>query len=216
MKSTKINPPNYGFLDVTLDTSHIDFLYSLIEKYEPEDAHQQWQLIDDNNRFQKEVLNGAVKEYIEEWGFPEKLKSTHAHQLTFQKFWVNKTGKGEYHSLHNHDAVFSFVAWLNIPYASEVEQCVQNTMHPEAGDFILTYTDIVGRTRKVNWKLDKQHNEGHLLLFPSDCYHAVYPHFLTGEKRISVAGDIAINSMGLTGINDQGMPLGPSNSQEFL
>ena len=173
-------------------------------------------VIDDNNRFQKEVLNEAVKEYVKEWGFPHKLKTTHIHDLTFQKFWVNKTGVGEYHSLHNHDAVFSFVAWLKIPSVAEVEQKVMNTMHPEAGDFILTYNDIIGKTRKVNWKLEKQYNEGHLLIFPSDCYHAVYPHFLTDEKRISVAGDIAINSMALKEINDHGMLLGPCNSQEFL
>ena len=47
-------------------------------------------------------------------------------------------------------------------------------MHPDAGDFILTYSDIIGRTRKVNWKLEKQYNEGHMLLFPSDLYHAVF------------------------------------------
>ena len=165
------------------------------------------------------IKYNRVKEYIDEWGFPEKLKMTHVHGLTFQKFWVNKTGKGEYQALHNHDGVFSFVAWLNIPYASEVEQCVPNTMHPEAGDFILTYTDIVGRTRKMNWKVDKQHNEGHLLLFPSDCYHAVYPHFLTDEKRISVAGDILLNSLSCVDVHNQGgIPLGYgySNSQEFL
>tara|TARA_S200000501_G_scaffold373852_1_gene421988 strand:+ start:1358 stop:2008 length:651 start_codon:yes stop_codon:yes gene_type:complete len=216
MKSKKINPPNYGFLDVTLEKSHTDFLHSLIEKYEPNKSHQQWMLIDDNNRFQKEVLNEAVREYIKEWGFPEKLKTTHIHELTFQKFWVNRTGKGEYQALHNHDAVFSFVAWLKIPSNAQEEQHTPHTMHPEAGDFILTYTDIVGRTRKVNWKLEKQYNEGHLILFPSDCYHAVYPHWLTDEKRISVAGDITINSMVYGGIYDQQMPLGPCNSQEFL
>ena len=42
MKTTKINPPNYGFIDVTLDDSHIDYLYSLIEKYEPEGSPQQY------------------------------------------------------------------------------------------------------------------------------------------------------------------------------
>mgnify|MGYP005619905069 FL=1 len=89
-------------------------------------------------------------------------------------------------------------------------------MHPDAGDFILTYSDIIGRTRKVNWKLEKQYNEGHMLLFPSDLYHAVYPHFQTDEKRLSLAGDIVINSNVVTDIYDQGMLLGPSNSQEFL
>ena len=128
MKSKKINPPNYGFLDVTLEKSHTDFLHSLIEKYEPKKSHQQWMLIDDNNRFQKEVLNEAVREYIKEWGFPEKLKTTHIHELTFQKFWVNRTGKGEYQALHNHDAVFSFVAWLKIPSNAQEEQHTPHTI----------------------------------------------------------------------------------------
>ena len=44
MKIKKINPPNYGFLDVTLEKNHTDFLYSLIEKYEPKESQQQWML----------------------------------------------------------------------------------------------------------------------------------------------------------------------------
>ena len=216
MNHKKIELPNYGVFDVTLDHGILDHLHHLVEKYEPDGDKQQWMLIDDDNRFQKEVLNDVVKDYIQEYGFPEKLKSTHVHDLTFQKFWANYTGVGEYQSLHNHDAIFSFVIWLKIPSVASEEQKVPDTMHPEAGDFILTYTDIVGRMRKVNWKLEKQYNEGHMLLFPSDLYHAVYPHFLTNEKRLSLAGDIVINSNVITDIYDQGMLLGSSNSQEFL
>lgn len=216
MKIDKKVLPNYGILDVELEKEHLDHLYHLIEKYEPDCVKQQWMLIDDDHRFQKDVLNNVVAEYIKEWGFPTVCKSTHIHNLTFQKFWVNNTGIGQYQSLHNHDAVFSFVVWLKIPYAAMVEQEIPDTMHPEAGDFILSYSDITGKHRKVNWKLDKQHNEGHMLLFPSDLLHATYPHFLTEEKRISVAGDIAINSNAVSEIYSQGMLLGPENSQEFI
>ena len=216
MNTKKIELPNYGILDVTLEKNVLDHLHHLVEKYEPDDAKQQWMLIDDDNRFQKEVLNPIIQEYVTDYGFPEKLKTTHIHDLTFQKFWANYTGKGEYQALHNHDAIWSFVIWLKLPAVANDEQSVKEAMHPDAGDFILTYSDIIGRTRKVNWKLEKQYNEGHMLLFPSDLYHAVYPHFQTDEKRLSLAGDIAINSMALKGINDQGMLLGPCNSQEFL
>ena len=216
MNTNKIELPNYGILDVTLEKNVLDHLHHLVEKYEPDDAKQQWMLIDDDNRFQKEVLNPIIQEYVTDYGFPEKLKTTHIHDLTFQKFWANYTGKGEYQALHNHDAIWSFVIWLKLPAVANDEQSVKEAMHPDAGDFILTYSDIIGRTRKVNWKLEKQYNEGHMLLFPSDLYHAVYPHFQTDEKRLSLAGDIAINSMALKGINDQGMLLGPCNSQEFL
>ena len=216
MNTKKIELPNYGILDVTLEKNVLDHLHHLVEKYEPDDAKQQWMLIDDDNRFQKEVLNPIIQEYVADYGFPEKLKTTHIHDLTFQKFWANYTGKGEYQALHNHDAIWSFVIWLKLPAVANVEQSVKDAMHPDAGDFILTYSDIIGRTRKVNWKLEKQYNEGHMLLFPSDLYHAVYPHFQTDEKRLSLAGDIVINSNVVTDIYDQGMLLGPSNSQEFL
>ena len=216
MNTKKIELPNYAVLDVTLDKNVLDHLHHLVEKYEPDDAKQQWMLIDDDNRFQKEVLNPIIQEYVSDYGFPEKLKTTHIHDLTFQKFWANYTGKGEYQALHNHDAIWSFVIWLKLPAVANVEQSVKDAMHPDAGDFILTYSDIIGRTRKVNWKLEKQYNEGHMLLFPSDLYHAVYPHFQTDEKRLSLAGDIVINSNVVTDIYDQGMLLGPSNSQEFL
>ena len=216
MRTKKIDLPNYGVLDITLDKEHLDHLHHLVEKYEPDDAKQQWMLVDDENRFQKEVLNPIIQEYVTDYGFPEKLKTTHIHDLTFQKFWANYTGKGEYQALHNHDAIWSFVIWLKLPAVANDEQSVKDAMHPDAGDFILTYSDIIGRTRKVNWKLEKQYNEGHMLLFPSDLYHAVYPHFQTDEKRLSLAGDIVINSNVVTDIYDQGMMLGPSNSQEFL
>ena len=216
MNTKKIELPNYAVLDVTLDKNVLDHLHHLVEKYEPDDAKQQWMLIDDDNRFQKEVLNPIIQEYVADYGFPEKLKTTHIHDLTFQKFWANYTGKGEYQALHNHDAIWSFVIWLKLPAVANDEQSVKEAMHPDAGDFILTYSDIIGRTRKVNWKLEKQYNEGHMLLFPSDLYHAVYPHFQTDEKRLSLAGDIVINSNVVTDIYDQGMLLGPSNSQEFL
>ena len=216
MNTKKIELPNYAVLDVTLDKNVLDHLHHLVGKYEPDDAKQQWMLIDDDNRFQKEVLNPIIQEYVADYGFPEKLKTTHIHDLTFQKFWANYTGKGEYQALHNHDAIWSFVIWLKLPAVANDEQSVKEAMHPDAGDFILTYSDIIGRTRKVNWKLEKQYNEGHMLLFPSDLYHAVYPHFQTDEKRLSLAGDIVINSNVVTDIYDQGMMLGPSNSQEFL
>ena len=210
--------PNFGVLDVTLERDHTDHLYHLIEKYEinADEGKQQWMLVDDEHRFKQTVLDPAINYYVKEWGFPTRLKSTHIHDLTFQKFWVNSTTKGQYQALHNHDAVFSFVIWLKIPSVASEEQQVQDTMHPEAGDFILTYSDITGRHCKVNWKLEKQYNEGHMLLFPSDLFHAVYPHFLTDEKRISLAGDIALNSNKIECIYDQGMLLGTENSQEFL
>ena len=50
MKTKKVELPNYGILDITLDKKHLDHLHHLVEKYEPDNAKQQWMLIDDDNR----------------------------------------------------------------------------------------------------------------------------------------------------------------------
>ena len=47
MKTKKVELPNYGILDITLDKEHLDHLHHLVEKYEPDNAKQQWMLIDD-------------------------------------------------------------------------------------------------------------------------------------------------------------------------
>ena len=39
--------------------------------------------------------------------------------------------------------------------------------------------------------------EGKIVFFPSDINHIVYPHFTTTEYRISIAGDIVLNSLEL-------------------
>ena len=106
MRTKKIELPNYGVLDITLDKEHLDHLHHLVEKYETDNAMQQWMLIDDDNRFQKEVLRKVIQQYIEDFGIPHRLRTTHIHELTFQKFWANYTGKGEYQALHQHDAYF--------------------------------------------------------------------------------------------------------------
>ena len=69
MNTKKIELPNYGILDVTLEKNVLDHLHHLVEKYEPDDAKQQWMLIDDDNRFQKEVLNPIIQEYVTDYGF---------------------------------------------------------------------------------------------------------------------------------------------------
>ena len=215
MRTKKIELPNYGVLDITLDKEHLDHLHHLVEKYEPDNAMQQWMLIDDDNRFQKEVLRKVIQQYIEDFGIPHRLRTTHIHELTFQKFSQIILGRENIRHYINMTLYFLLLYGFKIPSCAKEEQ-ESKCMHPDAGDFVLTYNDITGSVRKVNWKLEQQYNEGHMLIFPSDLFHAVYPHYLTDEKRLSVPGDIAINSGALKGINDQGMLLGPCNSQEFL
>ena len=199
--------PNFGVLEAKLDQKHIDLLYSYIKetaypgyKFEGNTvvAHakdNQWSLIDRDGVFEDEVLKPAVNKYTEQWGWPMNLKSTHYHDLTFNRFWTRITTNDQYQSLHDHQGVFSFTIWLKIPtdWKDEVEGD-KAFSHPEATDFVFTYTDTMGRIQKFNYKLCPD-MEGTMVVFPSDFNHMVLPGWTKpNEYRVAVAGDISLNS----------------------
>ena len=203
------NLPNFGVLEVKLNQEQIDLLYKLINhaggeygwKIENKEVieqgkNNQFSLIDNDNIFENEVLKPAVNEYIKNWGWPMNLKTTHYHDLDFNRFWTRITKGDQYQSLHDHQGVFSFTIWLKIPtdWKDEVKDG-REFEHPEATDFVLTYTDVMGTIRKFNYKLCPD-MEGTMIVFPSDLNHMVLPSWTSLDKfRISVAGDVSLNSM---------------------
>jgi hypothetical protein len=200
--------PNFGVLEVKLDQKYIDLLYGYIketayEGYEFEGnevvSHakdNQWSLIDLDNVFENEVLKPAVNKYAETWGWPMNVKTTHYQDLEFNRFWTRITTNDQYQSLHDHQGLFSFNVWLKIPTHWEEEQAGDlGFAHPDATDFIFTYTDTIGRIKQYNYKLSPE-IEGTMVLFPSDFNHAVYPGWTKPEGyRISVSGDISLSSL---------------------
>lgn len=199
--------PNYGVLEVKLDQKYVDLLYTYIKEtaypgYEFDGnevvSHakdNQWSLIDHDNVFEDEVLKPAVNKYAETWGWPMNIKTTHYHNLEFNRFWCRVTTNDQYQSLHDHQGLFSFTIWLKIPTDWKDEQDGElQFSHPEATDFVFTYTDTIGRIQKYNYKLSPA-LEGTMVLFPSDFNHMVLPGWSNPEGyRISVAGDIALSS----------------------
>ena len=202
-----ITPNNFGILEATLSEAHIQLLYNYIKEtalpgYEFEGntvtAHSkdnQWTLVDKDNAFEKEVLHPLINAYTEEWGWPINLKTTHLHNLEFNRFWVRITTSDQYQSIHNHQGIFSFVVWLKIPTDWKEEQEGDlGFAHPDASDFVLQYTNTLGQIQQRNYKLDPS-MEGTILIFPSDMNHLVYPSYTkASEYRIAVAGDVALAS----------------------
>ena len=219
------NFPNLGIGNFKLGNEVIDKIQSTVDKYKPtglnvdpnggiKEHNQQWLLYDDEHWFANTILTPCVQGYLDNFGLPTNNRFTHQHELSFQRWWANESYDTQYQALHNHDSVFSFVIWLEIPFNADEEQSIKGTFHPEAGDYVLTYTDIIGRIRKVNKKLTKE-DVGTMFLFPSDLYHVVYPHFLTKNRRRSVAGDLSFNSLKLASQGpNYSSALGPTNTLE--
>ena len=205
MNIARVDLPNPGVLQADLDKDQIDSLWKIIHESSPDSASwdgntlldidinsKQWSMIDDGT-FQKNVLMPMVEEYFKHFDVPFSHKTSNYHGFVLNRFWTRASTEGDYQSLHDHQGVFTFVVWMKIPFDGEEEHIVQGGFRPYASDFGLVYMDTCGRLSKQNWTLTSE-MEGTILLFPSDINHIVYPHFTTKEYRISVAGDIALNS----------------------
>ena len=206
MKScNKEDLPNYGVMQCVLEQEEVDYLWKLVHKYTPnakwdgrkllsiDDEDKQFSMNDDDLYFQNNCLMPAAQKYFDEYGTPFKLKTTHYHDLSFSRFWGRASNEGEYQSIHDHQGIFTFVVWLTIPFDQEIERSASMGFRPEAGDFVIVYPDTCGQLQKKNYVLSKG-AEGRMMLFPSDMNHIVYPHYTTKDYRISLAGDIVLNS----------------------
>lgn len=205
MNITKIDLPNPGVLQAELDKDQVNNLWKIIHESSPDSASwdgntlldidlhsKQWSMTDDGT-FQTNVLMPMVEEYFRQFDVPFSHKTSNYHGLVLNRLWTRASTEGDYQSLHDHQGVFTFVVWMKIPFDGEEEGVVQGGFRPYASDFGLVYMDTCGRLSKQNWTLNSE-MEGTILLFPSDINHIVYPHFTTKEYRISVAGDISLNS----------------------
>ena len=212
MKLKEVALPNFGIIECKLEQEEVDYLWKIVRKYSPksewdgnrlislEDKNsKQWALTDDDHIFQEKCLIPCTDKYLEVYGPPFKMKTSHFQQLTLTRLWCRASTQGDYQSLHDHQGVFTFVVWLKIPLDAEEERSLQPGFRPEAADFVLVYPDTCGQLQKKNFVLGPT-AEGRMLFFPSDINHMVYPHYTTEEYRLSIAGDVVLDS-----INSQGL-----------
>lgn len=186
--------PNFGVLETKLDQEYVDLLLSYVDISNPKTNETMWTIYDDTQKFENNVLVPAINSYIEKWGYPCHLSTTHFHELKFNRFWARVSEYNHYQSIHNHHGVFSFVVWLKIPSDWKDEQeDIKQFYYPHATDFILSYTDTIGNIKTKNYKLCPD-MEGTMIVFPSQMNHSVMPGSLNNGVRISVAGDISISS----------------------
>jgi hypothetical protein len=101
--------------------------------------------------------------------------------FSFDKPWINYQKKFDFVPNHYHQGVFSYTIWMNIPFKNE------GTF---AGNFEFTYNSIEGVTRSEII----EPTAGKMILFPSKIFHQVYPFYTSDEYRISISGNVSLDS----------------------
>lgn len=121
-------------------------------------------------------------------------------KLVLESLWVNYQKKHEFNPVHNHDGVFSFVIFIQIPYIIEEEKSKSpgvksNSNLPGHLSFIYLDPIVDGGINVQNFPVDKTW-EGTGLIFKSSLRHVVYPFYSEGE-RITVSGNIFFENKGV-------------------
>ena len=198
-------PPNLGWLEVKLDDEELKFLWDCVntppqENKKPSLAgniSESWTLIDKDDWFFNNTLSKCMVRYAEAFkNLGEEFPTPHRHPYFLESFWSNYQKENEFNPIHKHSGIYSFVIWLKIPtsYDEQTQNPIAYGVNADAiSNFQFVYTDIIGRSVQHTYQMDPQY-EGCMVFFPAALKHTVYPFYNCKEDRISISGNIGINS----------------------
>jgi len=199
-----IQPLTLGWLDYKLNSKELDYLWRCIENKKEgvkEDLvghiSNSYRLIDRGDWFFMNIVSPLIYKYEEKFGFGlTAIPTNQKHPYYMERWWVNYQKQMEFNPSHNHKGVYSFVIWMKIPYnwkGQNQKDIARKSNEPQIGSFQFTYSDILGEVRHHRYNLSSQ-DEGTMLFFPSRLYHQVYPFYDCNEDRISVSGNVSLNT----------------------
>jgi hypothetical protein len=203
-----IEPKNFtsiGYLETKLNKDEMSYLWSLVKNHAESVKYRlvghisnSFKLVDTDNWF----FNTVVLKHCEAFAhyftntLGDSIPISQKHPYFLEAFWVNFQKQGEFNPLHNHYGVYSFVIWMNIPTDFEEQNkkpIAQDSNDKLVSAFTINYIDPIGRPAHIRYKLDKSY-EGTMLFFPSQLPHCVYPFYDCDEDRISISGNIALDT----------------------
>jgi len=199
-----IRPPTLGWLEKKLSEKELDYLWRCIDNRKESwkhnlagQIHESNTLVDRGDWFWINTLKPLCKEYYQEFrNLGSNIPVNQNHPYILNSFWVNYQKQGEFNPLHDHDGVYSFVVWMKIP-TKHFEQnknpiSLKSNTHVISA-FQFQYTDILGKMQPYDYGMNPE-MEGTILFFPSQLRHCVYPFYNGDEDRISISGNVSLNT----------------------
>ena len=204
----RIVPSNLGWLEKKLSNQEIDYLWRCIknkkEDYKKDlggavNVSSNNKLLDRGDWFWTNTVVPLCIKYGNEFSnLGDKVPTQSFHPLCMSSWWVNLQKKYEFVALHEHKGIYSFVIWLKIPTQSEQQK--KNPIASGADDaytyisnFGFEYPNILGESTTHLYQMNPE-MEGMMLFFPSKLKHVVYPFFNCDETRISISGNISLDT----------------------
>ena len=200
---------NELWIDTRLNEEEMNFLWDAISEENKENAskvlagniHKSELIKDKDTWFYENVLKKLTERmFYRDWDVYYKYcieKEEPPPKFEMNKFWVNYQKQHEFNPPHDHGGIYSFVIWMKIP--TKFSEQVNNPICTDSNckvisNFSFLYTDILGKMSGYSYDMNPE-KEGALLFFPSQLYHEVFPFFNCEEDRISVSGNITLNTL---------------------
>ena len=199
-----IIPRNYGWIEKRLSEKEMNYLWECIDKHQESlkeslagNIHESYELIDDNDWFFYNTIQPLCSLYAEVFeNVGKRIPVNQTHPYILQPFWVNYQKQNEFNPSHNHDGVYSFVIWMKIPtrHLDQIKNPISLNSNSDCiSAFQFQYTNLLGEIKFHQYEMNPE-IEGTLIFFPAKLHHQVYPFFNCQEDRISISGNITLDS----------------------
>ena len=194
------------WIDTRLNEEEMNFLRDAIENSTKENMNKELagniyksELIEDkDNWFYETVLKKLTeKMFCRNWDVYYKYHiegdESQLPEFGLNKFWVNYQKQHEFNPLHNHNGLYSFVVFVEIPthwkeqYALPISA---NSFSPSASDFVFAWSEKDTEECYLDHIPLCSQDEGRLLFFPAFLRHAVYPFYECEKNRVTISGNI--------------------------
>ena len=200
-----IKPPNVVWIEYKLNNQEMDYVWRCIENRKEfiKDTlvghiSSSYKLMDRGDWFWTNTIDPLVARYNESFdtNLGSKVPTNNSHPYHMSSWWVNYQKKNEFNPIHDHNGVYSFVIWMKIPTdwkKQNINPLAATANTSCISSFQFSYHDITGKCQPYYYQLSPQ-DEGTMILFPSVLQHQVYPFYECDEERISVSGNVLLNT----------------------
>ena len=200
-----VRPPALGWLEKKLSDQEMDYLWRCIGNKKGDhrsnlagNVSGSYLLMDRGDWFWLNTLKPLCATYQKEFdnNLGDSVAVSGKHPYFLGSWWVNYQNQHEFNPIHRHGGVYSFVILMKIPTHYKDQQRLpisSNSNNDSVSNFEFVYTDICGKI--MNWDYEMcPELEGTLVFFPSDLNHQVYPFYNCSEERVSISGNIMLNT----------------------
>ena len=200
-----IHPHNFGWLEKKLSTQEMDHLWKCIDKRKESmksslagNIQESNKIVDWNDWFWTNTIKPLVYQYVDVMGVNvgDDIPINQRHPYSLNSFWVNYQKQNEFNPLHDHNGVYSFVIWMKIPTRHSEQNknpIALRSNHPKISTFEFRYINTLGKINGFVYEMSPE-MEGTLLFFHSTLMHTVHPFYDCDEDRISISGNVVVNT----------------------